>query len=327
MNFVIQHSYLIPLLPLIGAVISGFFGARHLKGNSHWPIWITVGISAVLSMVLLFGMLGHAGHDSKAFAETSIWYSWIDTGPVKGPSPMDAGTSAQFTANAGALFDPQQERRQRPQHRRQRGEHADEGGAETGRGPRAAPAHGRAGAVDTETPGDHHLAAALGNWSSARRPLAMLRRRRRRTSGEAQGATGRQPLRPPRDARGVGRDLYRSACLSCHDGDEPIPFGGLPLARSLGLHGESPRNLINVIVHGLQASGNGATTPIMPSYAGALSDAQIEALVVWLRANLTDEAPWPDFRKLVEESRRMDAGMLSFPPGGAGTDPLAARAR
>jgi NADH:ubiquinone oxidoreductase subunit 5 (subunit L)/multisubunit Na+/H+ antiporter MnhA subunit len=36
--FVIQHAYLIPLLPLIGAVISGFFGAKILKGQSHWPI-------------------------------------------------------------------------------------------------------------------------------------------------------------------------------------------------------------------------------------------------------------------------------------------------
>ena len=51
-------SYLIPLLPLIGAVISGFLGAKWLKGKSHWPIWIGVGISAVLSLTLLFGMLG-----------------------------------------------------------------------------------------------------------------------------------------------------------------------------------------------------------------------------------------------------------------------------
>src|SRR5688500_2113577 len=76
MDFVIQHSYLIPLLPLIGAAAAGFFGARHLRENSHWPIWLGVGASAVLSIVLLFGMLsrwseashGGAGSDGKAHA-------------------------------------------------------------------------------------------------------------------------------------------------------------------------------------------------------------------------------------------------------------------
>ena len=67
--FAIKHSYLIPLLPLLGACISGFFGARWLKGNSHWPIWIGVGCSAILSFALLFGMLGHMpGHHDGADA-------------------------------------------------------------------------------------------------------------------------------------------------------------------------------------------------------------------------------------------------------------------
>ena len=35
-----EYSFLIPLFPLIGAAISGFFGARWLKGQSHWPVWI-----------------------------------------------------------------------------------------------------------------------------------------------------------------------------------------------------------------------------------------------------------------------------------------------
>src|SRR5207237_8495125 len=65
LDFVIEHSYLIPLLPLIGAAAAGFFGARHLKQNSHWPIWIGVGASALLSIALLLGMLNrwrHMGH-------------------------------------------------------------------------------------------------------------------------------------------------------------------------------------------------------------------------------------------------------------------------
>src|SRR5688572_20797524 len=63
MQTIIDHSYLIPLLPLLGAAVAGFLGARWLKGLSHWPIWLGVGLSAVLSLALLFGMLGRTGHE------------------------------------------------------------------------------------------------------------------------------------------------------------------------------------------------------------------------------------------------------------------------
>ncbi|MGN6505713.1 MAG: hypothetical protein ACTHM6_09130, partial [Tepidisphaeraceae bacterium] len=59
MAFVIEHSYLIPLLPLLGAIVAGLFGAKILKQQSHWPIWLGVGASAVMALVLLAGMLSH----------------------------------------------------------------------------------------------------------------------------------------------------------------------------------------------------------------------------------------------------------------------------
>src|SRR3954465_9494257 len=106
--FAVKFSWLIPLLPLIGAVVAGFGGARWLKQNSHWPIWIGVGLSAVLSFTLLFGMLGHWPHEGETgatsvhrtpsgpvmeskpdvhrnfpLAVNSHWYSWITTGDFK----------------------------------------------------------------------------------------------------------------------------------------------------------------------------------------------------------------------------------------------------
>jgi mono/diheme cytochrome c family protein len=99
-----------------------------------------------------------------------------------------------------------------------------------------------------------------------------------------------------------------------------VPFGGIPLSLSLGLNGESPRNLVNVIVHGLNPA-EGETSPMMPAYAGALSDAQIETLVQWLRAGLTDKPPWTGVDKLIAESRAMKPTMLLFPPGGTGAEP------
>ena len=124
-------------------------------------------------------------------------------------------------------------------------------------------------------------------------------------------------------ADGEPAAIYRTACVGCHDGSRPLPFGGLPLSMSTGLSGESPRNLVNVILHGISPPGDGVAGPVMPGYAGALSDAQVEALVSWLRANLTDQPPWQDVARRVAESRRMEPSMLRFPPGGSGSDPAA----
>jgi NADH-quinone oxidoreductase subunit L len=108
--FPIQYSYLIPLLPLVGAAIAGFFGAKWLKGLSHWPIWIGVGISAILSIVLLFGVLNlnkeHAeaapskDAASNPMAVSVNWYSWIPAG-----DSSKAGTKDFFNIPAGFFFD------------------------------------------------------------------------------------------------------------------------------------------------------------------------------------------------------------------------------
>src|SRR4051794_25820605 len=103
MHWVIDHSYLIPLLPLVGAAVAGFGCTGPWKHLAHWPIWIGVGISAIFSLVLLLGMLGEAPQvqaaHSSAVAGTSepVWYSthwyhWISAG--------------SFSADAGAFIDP-----------------------------------------------------------------------------------------------------------------------------------------------------------------------------------------------------------------------------
>src|SRR2546421_3419351 len=103
--FAIKYSWLIPLLPLIGAAVSGFFGAKWLKGNSHWPIWIGVGCSAILSFALLFGMLGlwkHAEAERAApLSYNKVLFSWIAAGNSAGkPGDQHLGADAAF------FFDP-----------------------------------------------------------------------------------------------------------------------------------------------------------------------------------------------------------------------------
>jgi NADH-quinone oxidoreductase subunit L len=79
MQFVIDHAWLIPLLPILGAIVAGFFGDLLLKGRAHWPIWIGVGCSCVLSLIVLFSMLW--GSDPNRFTPVSQpVYDWIVAG-------------------------------------------------------------------------------------------------------------------------------------------------------------------------------------------------------------------------------------------------------
>jgi len=118
----------------------------------------------------------------------------------------------------------------------------------------------------------------------------------------------------------AGERLYRDACAQCHDGDEPLPFGGLALARSIGVAGESPRNLVNVILYGLPAAGD-RTAPIMPGYAGAMSDEQVIALARYLRSRFSDRPPWQDLASVVGKAREDGERIARAPAGGAGLDP------
>src|SRR5579859_3823046 len=127
----VKLSYLIPLLPLIGACVSGFFGARWLKQQSHWPIWIGVGCSAILSFILLFGMLGKwgtgqalqigqetEGHEAttqktaeaeegnRTLSTTSRWFTWGSFGDPKDQAPKPNQYPTYLRVDAGAFFDP-----------------------------------------------------------------------------------------------------------------------------------------------------------------------------------------------------------------------------
>src|SRR4051794_14600830 len=130
MDFVIQHSWLIPVLPLIGAAVAGFFGARWLRGQSHWPIWLGVGTSAVLAIILLTGMLGRAHHEGsegkgearseahadgesstaaggKGFGFAKDYFTWIQAGDPSVQFDAKSGKPPEsFTVKAGFWFDP-----------------------------------------------------------------------------------------------------------------------------------------------------------------------------------------------------------------------------
>jgi mono/diheme cytochrome c family protein len=118
-----------------------------------------------------------------------------------------------------------------------------------------------------------------------------------------------------------GGRIYAATCASCHTDDgQPLPFGGLALPLSMGVAGESPLNLVNVILYGLPPA-DGETAPIMPGFDGALGDAQIVELATWMRARFTNKAPWPDVEGAVRKARRHGAEGARYAAGGHGMDP------
>lgn len=94
MPFAFKYSWLIPLLPLIGALCAGLFGKRFLKGMSHLPVWAGVAAAAGLSFAILAFVLKADADAINQFASV-YWLDWIN-----------AGSGAfQFKATFGAWID------------------------------------------------------------------------------------------------------------------------------------------------------------------------------------------------------------------------------
>jgi mono/diheme cytochrome c family protein len=100
----------------------------------------------------------------------------------------------------------------------------------------------------------------------------------------------------------AGAAIYAGACATCHESGRPVPYGGLNLALSTAVSGESPRNLVNVILAGLAAQ-DGVRAPVMPNFDGVLSDQQIVALVDYLRAKASGKPAWTGVGAVVKDAR------------------------
>jgi len=100
----------------------------------------------------------------------------------------------------------------------------------------------------------------------------------------------------------TGAAVYAAACANCHDGTRPLPFGGIKLTLSTAATGETPTNLINVILTGLHPP-EGTAGAIMPGFSSTLTDGQLESLISYIRANFGARPPWTGVETSVREAR------------------------
>jgi len=97
--------------------------------------------------------------------------------------------------------------------------------------------------------------------------------------------------------------LYAGACMGCHYNAGPTPLAARPeLALNSALTLPEPTNFIHVVLNGIGIAEGGAGL-VMPSYAAALSDADIARLAAYLRRTRTDKPPWTDIEKKIAAAR------------------------
>ncbi|WP_019996983.1 cytochrome c [Aureimonas ureilytica] len=113
----------------------------------------------------------------------------------------------------------------------------------------------------------------------------------------------RPALDPARAAQAEalpGAPLFAGACARCHGGSAAGASQGLPLAQSGTVHAETPRNLVNFILHGRQPA-RGDTGPAMPGFAGVLTRAQVAEIAAYVRARYSAEPPFSKLGESVDE--------------------------
>jgi mono/diheme cytochrome c family protein len=142
-----------------------------------------------------------------------------------------------------------------------------------------------------------YIASVMGPADAARRQAGAALAQiavSQGTGGKPQSG-GSQTLAPAAllAAADAGSRIYAGACAGCHESGRPVPYGGIRLDLSTAVSGESPDNLLNIVLNGLPAA-DGAKGPIMPGFAGAMNDQQLTELAAYLRGHVTGKPPWPD---------------------------------
>jgi mono/diheme cytochrome c family protein len=111
----------------------------------------------------------------------------------------------------------------------------------------------------------------------------------------------------PLVARGGGDPhaaaIFAGACGGCHGADAPMTRGGAPsLAMSSAVNAPTPMGAIQTILNGIPWR-EGKAAPYMPSFAAALTDAQVADLAGYLRATYSEKPAWSDVPAAVAKAR------------------------
>ncbi|HEY7298364.1 MAG TPA: cytochrome c [Xanthobacteraceae bacterium] len=141
-----------------------------------------------------------------------------------------------------------------------------------------------------------YVASVAGSPSASREEAA------RKALARAKGETP-----APSEAGGPGAAIYAGACAQCHGeaGRHPL-LPALDLTLSSTLRNPRPDNAIRIIRGGIQPVA-AAAGPMMPPFAEAMTDAQLVALLAYLRTAFAEREPWNGTEDAVKRARDMEA--------------------
>jgi mono/diheme cytochrome c family protein len=158
----------------------------------------------------------------------------------------------------------------------------------TAAGSMASVAHNLAGAPAAEVDAIAAYVVSRMEGSASKRSTAGDAPAMRAVAGTESSSGGEDAAIDPGQSTDGGA-IYRSTCAGCHDNSRR----GIALERSTSTTDVSPANLIQVTLDGIHPR-EGQKGRMMPAFVGALDDAQLAALVAFVRSSLGRAAPWPD---------------------------------
>jgi len=102
------------------------------------------------------------------------------------------------------------------------------------------------------------------------------------------------PAVPADPVLAAGAAVFEAQCAECHK----AAGKSVPLALTAPVNAPDPRNLIEIILHGIRPPPAGSPDRSMPARGLLVSDADMAALVAFIRDRFTDKPVWegtPDF--------------------------------
>ncbi|HBE9081922.1 cytochrome c [Serratia fonticola] len=117
-----------------------------------------------------------------------------------------------------------------------------------------------------------------------------------------------------------GARIFSGACMACHSQEKGAQMQGVrpSLVLNSNLYSSSPDNAIRVVLSGIQHPAKGELG-YMPAFRYNLNDAQIAALLNYLRQDFAKQKPWPDVQQRVAELRAETAPSPQPSPTGRGS--------
>ena len=159
--------------------------------------------------------------------------------------------------------------------------------------------------IDDLAQADEADLRAIAAYLAAQQSEPSPARRQRATAAMARAAERELPK--PLPGEELGATLFAGACAVCHagsgisDGAGMVTPRGINLALSTAINMPDPRNAIRIVLDGiLPAGGEG---PTMPRFGAAFTDAQLAALLGYIRAHYADMPAWPDLAAQVHNIR------------------------